>query len=184
MRHVDAGILALGAVFLLAFVGGVWRTSSLRSDLVERYQQRAIIAQTGLDEVARVHLQRLARQVTIVLGAPDDFDPADVIAEPDKLLGAVKDIARALSARRRVPIYLKWMLRVGPTLVVLLIAEVILTILTFAYFSGWSADRAAGIACLYCMIGVGGAIGMVAVFYAVLHYLFSGAEIRAQPVTA
>ena len=185
MTHVNPTVVALGVALVLAFGAGVWKAGSLRSDLIAVYQPRLILAQAGLDEKARVGLQRLAVRVSDALGGLDQqFVPSDVLADPSELLDLVASITNALNARRRLPKYLKGLLKIGPTLVTLLSVAIVSLIVTFAYFSGWSNERSMGLAGLYTTVVLVIAVAATASCYFVLLHLFSGAEILAGPVSS
>jgi uncharacterized membrane protein YciS (DUF1049 family) len=180
VNHVDSGVLALGAFLALTFGAGAWRAGSLRSDVVEKYQPRLSIAQSGLDEKARVGLQRLALRVSFALGGLDaDFSPAEAIADPGELLDLVDSVAGALKARARLPKYFRRLLLIGPLLVGLIVGTVASLVVTFAYFSGWSRLRLMGLIGLYATIGLVVGLCLVSVTYFVLLHLFSSAEILA-----
>ncbi|MGO9558640.1 MAG: hypothetical protein ACLPYW_06065 [Acidimicrobiales bacterium] len=180
MSHVDSGVVALGAFLALTFGAGAWRAGSLRSDIVEKYQPRVNLAQSGLDEKARVSLQRLAVRVSFALGGLDaDFSPSDAIADPGELLDLVDSVAGALKARARLPKYFQRLLLIGPVLVGLLAGTVASVVVTFAYFSGWSRLRVMGLIGLYVTIALVIGLCLASATYFVLLHLFSSAEILA-----
>jgi len=180
MSHVDAGVVGLGVVLVLAFGGAAWRAGSLRSDIVEKYQPRVGVAQAGLDVMARDGLQRLASNVATALGGLDDgFNPSEAIVDPTELRDLVNGIAAALEARERLPIYFRWMLGVGPKLVAFLTLVASSTLVAFSYLSGWLRTRDLAYVGLYGMLGFGICAVLTAGSYIVLLHRFSSAELLA-----
>jgi hypothetical protein len=178
VTHIDSGVVALGALLVLTFGAAAWKAGSLRSDIVEKYQPRVSIAQSGLDEKARVSLQRLALRVSETLGGLDaGFTPSDAIADPGELLDLVNSVAGALKARSRLPQFFQRLLIVGPVLAGLLAGTVVSVVVTFAYFSGWSRLRLMGLIGLYTTIVLVVSVSLVAVIYFVLLHRFSSAEL-------
>jgi len=180
MTHVDSGVVGVGALLALTFGTAAWRAGSLRSDVVEKYQPRVSLAQAGLDEHARVGLQRLALRVSFALGGlDDDFSPSDAISDPTELLELVDAVAGSLQARSRLPKYFGRLLLIGPILVGLLVAAMGSTILAFSYLSGWSHIRWIGVIGLYAVCGLSVCVAITALAYFVLLHLFSSAELLA-----
>lgn len=177
MRNINASVVGLGSGLLLATVSALWKAAGFRSNVIKEFQSRVALAQAGLDERAAEALRKLADRVNEVLGALDEFDPNQALADPRDLQAYVATAQRYLKARRRLPIYFRGLLRVGPILVVLLTLLIVGWLVTFAYFSGWSRNRTMGYVALWASLAVVGAVGLVTVYCIVCQQRFSGAEI-------
>jgi hypothetical protein len=181
MKSVDGGVVALGVTLLGMTGAGLWKAASLRSDTIGKYRARVDIARAGLDERVATALRRLAEQVNRVLGEDGEFNPLRTIIDPAELHVFVDDVGAALKARHALPNCYQQLLRVGPTLMVLLTGMFVALIVTFSYYTGWNRSRGlgrigGGVSIVFAL-----AFAVVFVYYAVALHRFSAAEVLASP---
>lgn len=176
MRQVNAGVLGLGAALEIAIGAAAWKASSLRSDLISSYGPRLDLARARLDERAHTDLERLAARITETLGLDSSFDPLQVIVDPSQMLPSIVEIKKILTLRRRLPVTLRWLLRVGPILLALLVAVFLSVLPTFIYFSGAWSDRTVGIVGLVAFLVLMCLVLITTGVYFVLQHIFGGIE--------
>lgn len=179
MTTIDGGVVALGAGFAVTAAGALWKAATLRADVVTQYRDRVDLAQAALDERAAESLRNMAQHINAVLGDMERFDPHRAVGDPSRLLGYVKDVDKVLSARRRLPKYLKGLLSIGPMLTVLCGGLVVADLVALSYFSGWSRARGVGFGGMWAGLALLALSAAVVMRYVYLMHRFSGAEVLA-----
>ena len=78
------------------------------------------------------------------------------VGDPSRLLNNVKHVDKVLSARRKLPKYLKGLLSIGPILIVLAGALIVADLVALSYFCGWNRARTVGYVGLWALFGRSG----------------------------
>jgi hypothetical protein len=142
MSHVDSGAVSVGVVLTIALGAGVWKSGTLRSEIVERYQSRLDEALGKLEDRSRVLLGTLAVEYSASIGGLDAATPAtNVRINAADFQPLIEQLAALLKALARLPKYFSTLLKVGPTLAVLLSLAIVSELVAFSYLSGWSHAR-------------------------------------------
>lgn len=173
----QAAIIGVGATVLLAAGGGVFKASSLRGDMNNKWTRRVSLAVAALDEKALSELSLLRDDVEDTLA--DAFDPAQAIADPAPLSRRAETTVKFRKGRTRMQEDFKRLLQVCPFLVGGLAAVVVATAALTVYYSElWdvAAFRIGGL----ILAGIGLAVlVLVGIAYAVLQHRLASNEILA-----
>lgn len=173
----QAAIIGVGATVLLAAGGGIFKASSLRGDMNNKWTRRVSFAVAALDEKAIAELRLLRDDLEDTL-APA-FDPSQAIADPSPLSERAATTAKYYRARTRMRSDFARLLWACPVLVGgLAVVEVATAALTVYYAELWDFTglRIGGLV----LAGVGTVtLVLVVVGYAVLQHRLASAEILA-----
>lgn len=173
----QAAIIGVGATVLLAAVGAVFKASSLRGDINNKWTRRVSLAVAGLDDKALSELRRLRDDVEGTLA--DRFDPAQALADPAPLSRRAETTVKFHKARTQMQRDFRHLLQICPILLGGLGAVVVAApALTVYYAELWqpAALRIGGLILAGLAILVLVVIGIV---YAVLQHRLASAEILA-----
>lgn len=173
----QATVIGVGVAVFLAVGTGIFKTSSLRGDMNDRWTRRVTRAVSALDEQATIALRQLRDAVDDLL--PGDFDPAQAIADPAPLSRRAKTITEYYSARTRMQGDFDLLLRICPVVRNGLIAVAAATVALTVYYAElwrWSWLELGG-----AVLGGLGALPLVLAVgaYAVLQDRLAKAEILA-----
>lgn len=177
---IDVGWLSVGIVLLVAVAGAVWKFAALRSEVSQKWGERVLVDIAGLDEEATQALRQLRDDIDALLGDKEEFDPLHVLADPSKVKAQLVRFSKLTRARARVMTHFKWLLKLGPILLLSVIAFGIGAALGLGHVAGlWSSGDVAAFG--WVIMGIGGiATFMGVAAYSYLEYSLSSAETLAR----
>ena len=182
LQELTIGDLSsLAAVLLLANIGALWKTASLRGDIHNKWRQRVGLAEAGLSENAANELRSLFRQIEDLLSPGRDFDPLRVIANPGALVASATRFKRLIQKRDQLQRRFGLLLKLGPTLFFSFFSLALGLMLGFCYLLGilesqiawWAAVGVTVISLAVLIVGFA--------LYVVLQSWLSEAEILSVP---
>lgn len=173
----DNGWLGLAFILLVAVAGGVFKLARLRGEVSDRWGDRVVVAQAGLEEAAIECLETLQTATDGILVKPDyDFNPTDVVANPASMKDLVSRFLSLLKVRDRLPLRYSQLLKVGPRFLIAVAVFGLGVSLAFGHLAGlWDHGWVAAIGWILMVLGgVSAIVGFVA--YAYLENALSKAE--------
>ena len=180
---IDVGWLTLGVVLLIAEAGAIWKLSTLRTDVSDKWGERVLVDAAGLDEQAILALRRVRTDIDELLVDEESFDPRNVLADPSRVKARLTRYSKLLKARGRLMSRYNWLLRVGPTLLISVATFGIGVAMALGHLAGlWNTGSVAAVG--WVLMVVGGAMAiLVGIAYAYLEYSLSKAETLSRSET-
>jgi hypothetical protein len=143
--RVDSGVVGVAVAVLAVLAASAWKAAALRSDLISDWSQRIDLAKAGLEERAVEVLVEIQVQISAVVLRPGEpFDPARAIADPAGLRSHVDKYIAVMDARDGLRTRLRAILKVGPVLFWLLVAEIVVVAVCSSYYCGFHRERMVG----------------------------------------
>jgi hypothetical protein len=174
----QAGVIGVGAVFILAFGGGIWRVASLRGDVGARWADRVAFAVAALDAKTIRQLEQLRGEVDELL-PKGEFDPSQAIADPASLSESAEKAVKFQRSRNRMQSAIVGLRRVGRAVLVALTGALAGTAALTAHYGelwNWAPLRLMGLILLAVSIG---SLVIVTIAYVVLLDRLASDEDRA-----
>jgi hypothetical protein len=164
-------------LFLFGF-GALWRSSTLKADVVKNWGTRVDDAEVALDDRATRLLLVLQEEIGSVLGIGSSKSlPIGAVADPSVLADRADDFRRTLKRRRRLTFDYRFMRLLGPGLIVV----------SSVFLVGWALVaandtelargeglRISGVVLLSITAGLGVLLALV---YALLNNRLANAEV-------
>lgn len=162
----------------VAGVAGLWRAASLRADVRKEWSPRVEDAQIGLADRATRELLAMQNEITNLVGGGASLLPRLATVDPAPLAKQASGFQKTLAAGSRLAGDFRWLLRIGPLLVVATAAFLLGVAGVFVDNSDLARSSLLRIGGL----GLGG-FGIVLGFallaaYVILNQRLSGAEMR------
>lgn len=177
--------LALGVALIVPALGVLWKCSSLRGDLFNKWNERVDIAEAGLSEHAIGLLRELQDRTDLLLGQENssEFDPALALADPAPLTRITRKFHRAIVARKRLARRFALLVLLGAVAPFLVIPYLLGSVLAFAYYSElysghWAASW--GIVLAVSSLGLG---AFLVLGHLYLNWRLASAEIMSRQST-
>lgn len=177
----EAAVIGVGVAVLLGSATGVVKAASLRGDVNSRWTRRVQFAVAALDEKTFNELERLRAEIDEILPTDfdPDFDPAEVITDPEPLTRRAGKTAAYYRARTRLELDLVRLRRLGPIAVgglsVFAVATALITVY-YAQLLHWGALRVVGLVLLVVSLVV---LVPAVIVYVVLEHRLATGEILA-----
>jgi nitrate reductase gamma subunit len=169
-------------VFVALAIPGVlalWRGASLRGDMRKEWSPRVEDAEVGLTDRATKELLEMQQEITDLMGSGPASLPRLATVDPGQLSKQIHNFQKTMAAASRLQSHFRWLLRVGPLLI---IASLLFLVGIGALFANHSELASSEAMRLGGVIAVtaGGVLGVViAIAWVLLHFRLSGAELRA-----
>lgn len=167
------------AALAIAAVAALWKAGTLRGDMQKEWSTRVEDAEIGLADRATRELLGMQREIANLIGSGPASLPRLATADPGQLATRTKDFQKTLTMASRLPSNFRWLLRLGPVLVLAAAAFLLGLAGLFVDNSELATSgllRIGGLA----VGGAGVAVGFVALIaWLMLHQRLSGAEMRA-----
>jgi hypothetical protein len=146
----QAAIIGVGALFVLAFAGGIWRVATLRGDVGARWAERVDFAVAALDAKTIQQLERLRDEVDELL--PEGvFDPSQAIADPEPLNESAEVAVKLHRSRNRMKMAIAGLRRVGRAVLMGLTGALVATATLTVYYGQllhWTVLKFSGLGVL------------------------------------
>jgi hypothetical protein len=171
----QAEIIGVGAVFILAFGGGIWRVATLRGDVGARWSERVDLAVAALDAKTFSRLEQLRGEVDELLPKDefgnDVFDPAQAIADPTSLSESAAEAVKLQRSRNRMKSAIAGLRRVGRAVLVALAGALVGTAATIYYSELWNATALKLIGWVLLGVSIASLIAVTIVYVVLLDWL-------------
>ncbi|MEY2424372.1 MAG: hypothetical protein QOI95_4439 [Acidimicrobiaceae bacterium] len=141
---VDGGVVSIFVALALAAAGAAWKLASLRTTLLDEWSDRIDVARAKLSDKAIDELLTLQKQIGDLL-----LDSGRLTADPAQLSQSVERFRALIQARDRLTSRFRKLLRIGPTLLMLLAPVELGTLVAGLYYSGFNRARLVG----QCAVG-------------------------------
>lgn len=180
-----SGLYGVIVACFIPGAGGLWKAASLKSDIFNKWQDRADEMRAGLTEGAVRLLLAVQEETIDLLGGPSaGFEPSTFTADPGPLVARVSRFQAAMRARDRLARRLRLLLRVGPALVLIAAFYLVGWGAASVYFVGWNEGawlRNIGLAISFT---AGAAALVVIAFYVHLILRMSSTEVLVHEVSS
>jgi hypothetical protein len=172
----QAEIIGVGAVFILAFSGGIWRVATLRGDVGARWSERVGLAVAALDAKTFSRLEQLRGEVDELLPKDefgnDVFDPAQAIADPTSLSESAAEAVKLQRSRNRMKSAIAGLRRVGRAVLVALAGALVGTAAATIYYGElWNATALKLIGWVLLGVSIASLIAVTIVYVVLLDWL-------------
>jgi len=104
----------LFAVLGVAGVAALYRAATMRGDLSEQWSTRVEVAEAGLADRATTEALRLQDEIADLIGSGSSSPPRLATVDPTPLAHRAADFQKTLITGNRLPMYFRWLLRLGP----------------------------------------------------------------------
>lgn len=167
------------AALAIAGVAALWRAASLRGDMRKDWSSRVEDAEIGLADRATSELLAMQREIAGLMGSGSSLLPRLATVDPAQLATRIGDFQKTLSVASRLASDFRWLLRIGPLLIVASAAFLLGLGGLFADNSELASSESLRIGRL-AVGGIGVVLGLAAlVAWVFIHQRLSGAEMRA-----
>lgn len=176
MTGVIVETFGVGMIFVVPALGWLWVALHLRSNVIDRYEDRLPLTEAGLDEGAALGLRRLAKEVEDQLGDLDaPFVPDKALASPEPLRKEMASVDVLLRRRAAVAWYYRCLRICGPVLLGLALGYLTLSSMALSYFAEFNRWRVGGYIGLWGTISMAALAGITIGCYFILTFRFDSA---------
>lgn len=170
--------LTVGMVFVGPAVGWIWAAVNLRSNVIDKYQEKLPWTRAALDEQAAKWMRKLSDDIGKLLGGPGgQFDPDQALALPGVLRAEMEHVDRLLRARETVGRYHAWLRRIGPMLSVLGVVYLASAAVAVMYYAEITRWRSGGELALRIAVVAVALAALLVLLYWFLSHRFDSARV-------